>query len=85
MNLIQLLIDTAMGMLMFAVFPQIYQTYKNRKNIKDVSFAFSFVTLTGNILAITWGFIVSQWSILVLNLVYAIWSASSLYWMLRKG
>lgn len=80
----QWLIDAGMLCLGIAVLPQIWRTIKNRKDLKDIDFKFASLTMFGNILAIIWGFIVQQWSILLLNVVYLIWSVLSLYWMVKN-
>lgn len=75
------MIDTSMLLITVAVVPQIYKTWKNRKDIKDIDFKFAFLTLIGNILAITWGILASQWAIGFLNAVYFVWSLMSLIFM----
>lgn len=80
----QILVDIGMLCLILAIIPQLIKTYKNRKNLKDVDFKFSFLTLIGNAFTIVWGVMYYQWSILILNSLYGVWSILTIYWMVRK-
>ena len=73
-----------MLLLIIAAIPQLIKSYRNRKNLKDLSIWFFLLTLTGNVLTVIWSFVNTQWSILALNLVYAIWSINTIYWIVKK-
>lgn len=80
----QILVDLGMLLLTIAAIPQLMKAYQNRKNLKDLSILFFILTLTGNVLTIIWSLIVYQWTILILNLVYAVWSILTIYWIVKK-
>ena len=77
----QILIDIAMILLMVAMVPQVVEAYKNRRKLKGRSTVFFVITLLGNILAVAWGVLYNQWSIMALNFAYGIWSLMTLFFM----
>jgi len=81
----QILVDIGMTLLILAAIPQLIKAYQNRKNLKDLSIWFFLLTLIGNIFTVVWCIIYHQWTILLLNLVYAIWSILTIYWIKRSG
>lgn len=70
-----------MILLMVAMVPQVVEAYKNRRKLKGRSTVFFVVTLIGNVLAVAWGILHCQWSIMALNLAYGIWSLMTLFFM----
>lgn len=79
----QWMIDLAMSLLIIAILPTIYESYKNRRELAKRSFVFFVTTLVGNSLAITWGLLNGQYMIAFLNLMYAVWSALTIAWMIK--
>jgi len=80
----QILVDLGMLLLTIAAIPQLIKAYQNRKNLKDLSIWFFILTLIGDILTLIWCVIVYQWTIFGLNLVYAIWSILTIYWIVKN-
>jgi len=79
----QWMLDIGMLLITIAVFPQVYRTWKNRHNIKDLDKIFVVLTLAGNIFASTWGLLNSQYSLALLNLTYLVWTLLSIIFMVR--
>jgi len=63
-----------------SIVPQLYRTYKNRKQLKDISPFFSLLFTIGSFLFAIAFILQNVISVALLNILGGIWTSLSLYW-----
>ena len=62
-------------LILVSTIPQMIRTYKNRKELKDISFWWLLLGFFGALLMSIWAFLINAWLVLALEITWAFYSA----------
>jgi len=83
MSVASLLMNVATFLFFIASFPQLRRTYKNRKNLKDLSLANFFISWVACLIMGIVGYLIGAWITVVIEFWHVFYNGATLYWLLK--